>query len=178
MKKILGLLTAVLVTASVSSYATSNEDVLDIDTYNKHISDAMELYQASDYDAALPLIEVSAMRGDKTSQYVLGTMYLNGQGTEQDLIKSYSWLTVANEQKSPHWKKPLEMLDEKLPADFLDLAKTEAEKYVEQFGVKTQQLKCRNIKTLGSKKGSHLCLKSEVKPGYYYVSSPTLLVSK
>jgi TPR repeat protein len=178
MNKVIKTLTAVLFTASFSSFATSTDGLVELDEYTEQISQALELYQSSDYKSALPELELSAMRGDKTAQYIVGTMYLNGQGTNQDLLKSYAWLTVANEQKTKHWKKPLKMLNSKLPADFLKHASVEAEKFVDLYGVKTQQLKCRNTKTLGSKKGTHLCTKSEIKPGYVFVANPTYLVSQ
>ncbi len=178
MNKVIKALTAVLITVSFSSFATSNDELLELDTYTEQISEGLKLYQEADYQAALAKLELSAMQGDKTSQYIVGTMYLNGQGTNQDLLKSYAWLTVANEQKSQNWKKPLKMLNSKLPTDFLQQASFEANKYVEQFGVKTQQLKCRNTRTLGSKKGKHLCTKAEIKPGYIFVSKPTYIVSQ
>ncbi|WP_286262963.1 hypothetical protein [Thalassotalea atypica] len=178
MKKFITTVCAIVLTSSFASHAVSNEELMDIDTYKAHLKEAMELYQSSDYDKALPKLEVFAQRGDKTSQYIVGTMYLNSQGTDQDLAKSYAWLTVANEQKSSQWKKPLQMLNDKLPQDYIKSVSFEAEKYVDLYGVKAQQMKCRTKKLLGSKKGTHLCQKSEIKPGYYYVSNPTYLVSK
>lgn len=166
------LITAITFAAiSQSAFAASKaNELMDVKAYKNDLQTAFNHYQASDYNKALPALEQMAKRGDKKAQYVLGTMYLNAQGTEQDLKKSYAWLKVANEQKSQHWKKPLRLLEDKLPSDFLALATEESEEYIRMYGAKAQKLKCRNTKVLGSKKPTHLCKKQELKPGFYFVA--------
>ena len=164
-----------LAISSTSVFASANNaNLIEVDTYKAEYQSALDLYKAKDYEKALSALETVAKRGEKQAQYILGTMYLNSQGTEQDLLKSYAWLSVANEQKSKHWKKPLAMLDEKLPADYLALAKEQAKDYQAQYGAKAQKMKCRNTKTLGSKKPTHLCTKTEVKDGFYYAANQAL----
>ncbi|REL25154.1 sel1 repeat family protein [Thalassotalea euphylliae] len=174
MKTLATLLFGLCITSTSALATTSNANLIDVDTYKEEYQSALTLYQSKDYEKALAALEVIAMRGEKQAQYILGTMYLNSQGTNQDLLKSYAWLSVANEQKSKQWKKPLAMLNEKLPADYLALAKEQASHYQAQYGAKAQKMKCRNTKTLGSKKPTHLCTKSEVKDGFYYISNPAL----
>ncbi|NMP33110.1 sel1 repeat family protein [Thalassotalea sp. M1531] len=174
MKKSVIAFCTLLFAATSANAATSNANLIEVDTYKAEFQTALDLYKSQDFDKALPALETIAQRGEKKAQYILGTMYLNGQGTAQDLMKSYAWLSVANEQKSKHWKRPLNMLNEKLPKDYLAVAGSEAEKYQSLYGAKTQKLKCRNTKTLGSKKPTHLCVKSEVKDGYYYVANQEL----
>ena len=177
MKKYITILCALLLTSSFASNAITNEEILEIETYNIQLKSALRLYQNADYEKALPALEVFAKRGNKVSQYILGTMYLNSQGTNKDLMKSYAWLSVANEQRTKKWQKPLKMLEEKLPEQFLVNADQEAQKYVSDFGIKAQHMKCRKVKTLGSKKGVHQCKKVEIRSGHYFVSNPTYLVS-
>ncbi|MFD2167382.1 hypothetical protein ACFSJY_14100 [Thalassotalea euphylliae] len=173
MKKSILVLCGMLLTSGMA-HATNQADLLDVKTYKAEYETAISLYQQKDYTNALPALEVMAQRGEKKAQYILGTMYLNGQGTAQDLMKSYAWLSVANEQKNKHWKRPLNMLNDKLPADYLTIVSEEADKYQALYGVKAQKMKCRNIKTLGSKKPTHMCMKSEVKDGYYYVAGQSV----
>ncbi|MBA6328984.1 hypothetical protein H4J46_13740 [Colwellia sp. MB02u-6] len=73
-------------------------------------------------------------------------MYLNAQGTKQDLTKSYGWLTVANEQKTQAWKRPLKMLQDKLPVEYLEILALKGEEYIKLYGAKSQHLKCKNIR--------------------------------
>ena len=171
---IISMLLLSVVTFSNASYASNT---LDISSYNKELKQAIRLYKNNDYENALPQLEIFAKRGDKMSQYIVGTMYLNSQGTQQDLMKSYAWLTVANEQKSKTWALPLAMIEEKLSADYLNTLKPEAEKYLELYGVKNQRLKCKNVKELGSKKPTYRCKKMEVKNGYYFVDDQQSITS-
>jgi|VirMetMinimDraft_7_1064189.scaffolds.fasta_scaffold00314_10 TPR repeat protein len=164
----LSIVVTLLSTPLISS-AASSDNMLDIISYNKELKSAIRLYKNNDYENALPQLEIFAKRGDKMSQYIVGTMYLNSQGTQQDLMKSYAWLTVANEQKSKTWALPLAMIEEKLSADYLNTLKPEAEKYLELYGVKNQRLKCKNVKELGSKQPTHRCNKIEISNGYYFV---------
>jgi len=155
---------------SIFSHAVSDDKIMKANDYNRALKSAMMLYKNNKYVKALPALELFARRGDKMAQYIVGTMYLNAQGSEQDLMKSYAWLTVANEQKSKVWLKPLEMLNEKLPSDYLVLAKEEGLNYVDKFGITTQRLSCKNIKVIGSRSKSHHCKKLQVKKGYYYIN--------
>ncbi|MEW6984195.1 hypothetical protein AAD001_16190 [Colwelliaceae bacterium 6471] len=151
----------------------SSDRAMDINEYNKELRLALTLYKESEYSKALPELELYAKRGDKTAQYIVGTMYLNSQGTEQDLMKSYAWLSVANEQKSKVWIKPLNMLESKLPSDYLENAQVMAKSYIDSYGVKAQRMKCSNVKELGSRKPTHSCSKMEVRKGHYYVDDET-----
>ncbi len=171
MKKFTGLLSFVLVTLSLNTLAEGNEQLIKVGDYQDKLRAAFVQYQSSNYEMALTALEVMAKHGEKRAQYIVGTMYLNGQGTKQDLTKSYAWLKVANEQKNNQWKKPLLMLDEKLSTEHLEVIRQEGDAYIDKYGVKAQHLKCRKTKVLGSKKPSHQCKKSEVKKGYYFVSS-------
>jgi len=167
---ILKLIMAILVLSPlVFSNATYASNSLEIVTYNKALKQAIRLYKNNEFEQALPQLELFARRGDKMSQYIVGTMYLNAQGTKQDLLKSYAWLSVANEQKSEVWEKPLIMLQEKLPKDYLVNLISEGDKYLELYGAKSQRLKCKNVRELGSKKPTYRCKKMEVKNGHYYV---------
>ncbi|WP_448553805.1 hypothetical protein [Thalassotalea montiporae] len=161
----------ILLLSSPNSYALSNNsDLIAVETYQKDIEKAIALYKKKDYQNALPALEEMAKRGDKKAQYMVGVMYLSSQGTPQDLMKSYAWLIVANEQKTKAWRKPLNWLKENLDEDYLALATKEASLYVDKYGVKAQKLKCRPLKTLGTNRSIHNCTKSEVKPGYYYLA--------
>ncbi|WP_448212489.1 hypothetical protein [Colwellia sp. MEBiC06753] len=165
---------SLLFASTASMAATNNADLIEVDTYKAEYQSALDLYSAKDYEKALPALEIIAKRGEKQAQYILGTMYLNSQGTNQDVLKSYAWLSVANEQKNSHWRRPLELLESKLPQEYLTLAKEQAAQYQTKYGVDAQQMKCRNKRTLGSKQPTHTCEKTEVKDGYYYVENTVL----
>lgn len=171
MKKITSFIGFAAIVLSMNVFGVTNDELIKVNDYKEQLKDAFVQYQSSNYEQALPALEAMAKHGEKRAQYIVATMYLNAQGTKQDLTKSYAWLKVANEQKNNHWKKPLLMLDKKLSAQYLIDVRQEADAYVNKYGVKAQHLICRKTKVLGSKKRSHKCKKSEVKKGYYFASS-------
>lgn len=161
---------ALLLGVSISAQAIEDTKLISVEQYKKDLNQALKLYQSKNYNEALTALERIAQRGEKKAQYIVGVMYLNAQGSGQDLLKSYAWLKVANEQKNKKWLKPLTMLEEKLPKDYLSLAQQEADKYIAMYGVQEQKMKCQNAKTLGSRKGTHICKKMEVKKGFYSIN--------
>lgn len=178
MKKYLLAIVAILLTSPIRSHASAPQNMISIKDYENELDAAVQLFQNGNYEKALPALEIFAKRGEKKAQYIVGSMYLTSKGTEQDLLKSYAWLTVANEQKTQAWRKPIEILDEQLPHDYLQMVNNEAQKYIEQYGAKAQQLKCRNRKTLGSRQSTHECSKTEIEAGYYFVNDTQILVQQ
>ena len=53
---------------------------------------------AKDTAQALKYYEYAASEGYGPSQYALGLMYVNGEGSPRDLIKAYAWLALATRQ--------------------------------------------------------------------------------
>ena len=64
--------------------------------------DVEVIYEAGDYGRALVIYkdELAAI-GDKYAQYMVGYMYLNGQGVEADRIEALAWFRLAAERDEP-----------------------------------------------------------------------------
>ena len=58
-----------------------------------------DAFEANDYKKAFKELLPEAQRGDRRSQYRIGWMYLNGEGTAQNEAKAIFWLTKSGEQK-------------------------------------------------------------------------------
>lgn len=56
---------------------------------------ATAAYDHKEYERAFALNQRTACAGDKTSQAILGRMYLLGQGTAKDEITGYAWIRFA-----------------------------------------------------------------------------------
>lgn len=56
----------------------------------------LALFQNNKRDMALPWLEKSAKRGEPRAQYVLGTMYFNGDVVKRDYVKAYALMTRAS----------------------------------------------------------------------------------
>jgi TPR repeat protein len=55
----------------------------------------LAFYEKKEYEKALPFILAAVEGGDKDGMAVLGTMYLFGQGVENDAKKATQWLELA-----------------------------------------------------------------------------------
>src|SRR5512147_89376 len=65
--------------------------------YTDMLRDASMAYDRKDYDQAFALNRRTACGGDKTSQAILGRMYVLGQGAQRDDIAGYAWIKLAAE---------------------------------------------------------------------------------
>ena len=60
--------------------------------------DAIDAYDAGDYQEAFRLLEPLAEQGNAQAQYKLGLMYGSGEGVTQDYAKAVPWYRRAAEQ--------------------------------------------------------------------------------
>ncbi|MFZ7199698.1 tetratricopeptide repeat protein [Avibacterium avium] len=91
---------------SLSITATSSFTYADNKSNNKvtaqqleqQFQQATQAYRQGNYHSAFKLFKPLAERGNPTSQYNLGQMYLNGQGVRQDFSLAINWYKKAAEQ--------------------------------------------------------------------------------
>jgi TPR repeat protein len=69
-----------------------------LDKIEKYIQLALEYYKKQKYALAHKYFELAAEQGDADAQYLLGNMYLNGQGAKQDCAKAKEYFELAAEQ--------------------------------------------------------------------------------
>jgi hypothetical protein len=67
--------------------------------YHQQQSYADQLYQNGEYGEAMRQYLPLAKKGDSFSQYRVSYMYLEGQGTETDLIESFAWASLAAQNR-------------------------------------------------------------------------------
>src|SRR5664279_3382894 len=67
------------------------------DVYQQMLHDGGMAYEHKDYPQAFKLTQRTACAGDKTSQEMLGRMYVLGQGVARDDLTGYAWLKLAAE---------------------------------------------------------------------------------
>lgn len=75
------------------------------------------LFQQNERQAALPFIQASAERGEPRAQYVLGTLFFNGELVEKDWVKAYALMTRASAQGLPPATKSLGKMDQFIPLE-------------------------------------------------------------
>ena len=85
-------------------FETDRKQVRDL--YQK----AWDLYEADDAEGSFELFMEAALEGHPLSQYMVGTMYLDGYGTEEDVEKAIGWLRSAAELGVPQAVRTLGLL--------------------------------------------------------------------
>ena len=81
----------VMLAFACNSYA----EIVDIDQVSQR---GHELFNTGYYSDALPLIQQAADAGDNNAQYLIGTMYFNGQGVKQDYAIALLWFRKSADQ--------------------------------------------------------------------------------
>jgi hypothetical protein len=99
-------------------------------------------YEGKRYDEAFPLMKKAACTGDKESQWMVGHMYLLGQGVERDDLVGYSWLKVAAEFQLSEYRSTVEKIEKAIDAKQLPAVKAEAQKYLDAYGLRTTRMSC------------------------------------
>src|SRR5690606_38047411 len=59
-----------------------------------------QYYEQDQYEKAFYEFKQAAQFGDKDAQYNLGAMYYYGEHVERDVIESYAWFSLANQNPS------------------------------------------------------------------------------
>ncbi|WP_405239755.1 SEL1-like repeat protein [Lentisalinibacter orientalis] len=96
---------------------------------------AEEAYQEGDYERAFriwrkDLVEI----GDKYAQYMVGYLYLTGQGTERDAARAYAWYRLAAERGHDELVAVMEELEDQLAPAELEAGMAEYERLAGKYG--------------------------------------------
>ena len=110
--------------------------------YTDLLFNSKTAYQAKRYDEAFPLMEKAACAGDKESQWMLGHMYLLGQGVTRDDLTGYSWIKVAAEFNDSEYRSTAKKIEEAIDPKQLPAVKAEAQKYLDSYSLRATHMSC------------------------------------
>lgn len=102
----------ILFTTSILSHAT--------------FEDAVKYYEKGQFEKAYKEFQSLAEVGHQGAQFNLGILYLEGSGTQQDLVKAFSWIKLSDEDNG----KETELLNE-ISQHFTDEKQKEADFFYE-----------------------------------------------
>ncbi|RIY31969.1 hypothetical protein CKF54_05885 [Psittacicella hinzii] len=80
---------------SLSPERENNNNVLDKKISNPYFDQAVALYQAEDYQNALPLFVQATRMGNMKAPRYLGLMYLNGLGVKYNASNAFKYFVLA-----------------------------------------------------------------------------------
>jgi hypothetical protein len=110
--------------------------------YDDLLFNSKTAYQAKKYDEAFPLMKKAACTGDKESQWMLGHMYLLGQGVARDDFTGYAWIKVASEFINAEYRGTAEKIEKAIDPAQLPAVKAETQKFVDQYNLRTTHMSC------------------------------------
>lgn len=174
MRKVFGIIFAGVIAMAQPAFASS--DKMQIASWQSRMETALLNYKQGNYESAFQDLLKFAKAGDKYCQYLVSTMYLQGQGTTMDSMEGYVWLNVALEQDRTSWRQLLETLDNNVDDSFRDTASPIIADYIARYGVDAQKMVCRNERPTGSSRRRMNCTKVQVIRGFFYVDEESGLL--
>ncbi len=132
---------------SFKSYAAR---AIDVYNYSAELIWASQNLKAENYHKAFKHLEAAAKLGNKTAQYRLSLLYLNGQGVEKSFIKAYLWSRVAAETKNKSWRKLYKALSDTLTPKQKQQVAPLIKEYISLYGMEEQEISCHKVAKIGS----------------------------
>jgi hypothetical protein len=162
MKLVSSFLLAIAVatgSAGVALAATEDQDfsVVRQSEYFLMIREGHLAWERGDGPKAEEILVKAACAGDKDSQFMLGTMYLNGEGAPADALKAYGWYVTAAEVGDSKYEAAVDKLGALIPAVHMDAAKAEAERMLKAYGLDATGQTCQMEAITGSKIKNRTC---------------------
>ena len=136
---ILGL-AAVAATAGAADEAQF-ERVLS-DNYNNSLRQATIAYDHKDYARAFELNRRAACAGDKTSQAIVGRMYLLGQAPTRDDLTGYAWIKLAAEFPYADFTSLARKLEASLSDEVRERGNARADAMRKLYGLAATNMSC------------------------------------
>jgi cell division septation protein DedD len=92
----------------------------------------LALFANGKRDAAAPWLQRAAGRGDPRAQYVLGTMYFNGDSVQKDWVRAYALVTRSSQSGLGEASAALAQMDKYMTVQDRQAGLTLARKYEEE----------------------------------------------
>ncbi|MDR3388850.1 MAG: hypothetical protein P4L92_17525 [Rudaea sp.] len=119
------------------------------DKYEDMLRNGGVAYDHKDYPRAFELTRRTACAGDKTSQALLGRMYLLGQGVARDDFTGYAWIKLAAEFKFAEFTSLARKLEEAIAPAQRAQANARADALRKQYGMAATNINCRGASPHG-----------------------------
>ena len=136
---------ALAIVSAVARGADSPEPVFERvfpSVYADLLYNSRTAYEAKRYDEAFPLMQKAACAGDKESQWLLGHMYLLGQGVARDDFTGYAWIKVAAEFNQHEYRSTVETIEKAIDPKQLPAVQAGARRFIDSYGLRATHMSC------------------------------------
>ena len=136
---------SLLASSSLAAGQTITQTELD-----QTLSQAQVAMEAGKYDQAFELYNQAAHWGHKGAQYVLGELYLRGEGTQQNEVVGLAWLEVAAESRDREYVRALKNAKKSLSDSEIEKADALADQISDAYGLEAAQVSCKRETRVGT----------------------------
>jgi len=158
MKKTFAFVLAVLAACPVMA---AHYGLYEIDNIYENESSGLRFYEKGEYEEALGLLKRTAALGMKRSQYILGFMFIRGEGVDRNPLIGLTWLGLSTESGNEEWQATYDQLYGSLSDAQREILDRKIEEYRAKYGAVVQGVTCAKTKIVGSRKVDWVCRKSE-----------------
>jgi TPR repeat protein len=124
-------------------------------------SSGLRYYERGDYGKAFNLLGNTAALGMKRSQYILGFMFLKGEGVDKNMLFGFAWMGLATESGNDEWQATYDGLYSSLSDAQKSMVDDKTNEYRKLFGATAQGITCSRRAIGASRRVDWVCLKSE-----------------
>jgi hypothetical protein len=160
-------LTVMLVFAAIS--ASAETMVISEQEFNRTLELAKSAYLGKDYSGAVEQYTKAAKWGHKHSQFVLGSMYKSGLGTDKDLITGYAWMATAAENRNKDYRRDARKLLKSFDAGQREQAESLTAQIKSHYGMKATGVRCRNESRTGTNLKTVSCRRTNLAANGDYI---------
>lgn len=136
-------------------------DAYQLETIYDNEASGLRFYQQGDYGKAFSLLSETAARGMKRSQYILGYMFLKGEGVDKNMLFGLTWLGLAAESGNDEWEEAYEGFYQRLNDAQKSMLDEKIRDYTKKYGASAQGITCSRRSVGSSRRKDWICLKSE-----------------
>lgn len=169
MKPLLSAIVAVLVTFPA---AAALYDAEQIDNIYENETSGLRYYEKGEFEKAFMLLSRTAAQGMKRSQYILGFMFMKGEGVDRNMLFGLTWLGLATESGNSDWREMYSRLYDALSDAQKSMVDAKISDYREKYGAAAQGITCAKTAIVGSRKIDWVCRKSTGSYVEYEVELP------
>jgi len=169
MKQLLIMLAGVLLAAAAQA---ALYDAQQIDNIYENESSGLRFYENGEFGKAFALLSRTAAQGMKRSQYILGFMFMKGEGVDRNMLYGLAWLGLATESGNEEWQELYDRLYGALSDAQKSMVDDKVGEYLPKFGAVAQGITCAKTSIVGSRKKDWVCRKSTGSYTEYEVELP------
>jgi hypothetical protein len=132
----------------------------------------LNFYESGDYRIAFGMLSKTAAQGMKRSQYILGFMFMKGEGVDKNVLFGLAWMGLSTEADNEDWQKAYDSLYNALSSAQKSMLDEKIVEYRGKFGASAQGITCAKAAVIGSRRQDIICRKSEGSYEEYEIELP------